>query len=215
MATYTKEETPPMSTVGFTWESAFVYGSSRIGEERIDSNLIILANIQNRQNDNWYSYRNRGSKYFELGNHLGNVLATVSDRKLALDADGNKLVDGFDADIWTVNDYYPFGSAIPGRTFAASSEYRFGFNGEETYSEVNGSFNMYDFEARIYDPRLSRWLSLDPKLGFYQNETPYNFSHNSPIIFMDQAGEDPIIAFIDAITAFAVEAGLDLLTMSV
>ncbi len=38
---------------------------------------------------------NRGEKIFELSNHLGNVLVTVSDRKLAVD-------DGSDGDITAI-----------------------------------------------------------------------------------------------------------------
>jgi RHS repeat-associated protein len=53
---------------------------------------------------------------------------------------------------------YPFGMNMPGRTFN-SSEYRYGFNGMEKDDEIKGEGNSLDFGARIYDPRLGRWLS--------------------------------------------------------
>lgn len=187
MSIYTKEETPPLSTVGFTWESAFIYGSSRIGEERIDTNLIALATIQNIQNDTWYSYRSRGSKYFELGNHLGNVLATVSDRNLAIDLGGDKVVDGYTADIWTVSDYFPFGSPMPERTFS-NGDYKFGFNGKENDNEVRGNGNYQDYGLRGYDSRLARFFSVDPLTQKYPWYTPFQFAGNKPIQFIDLDG---------------------------
>jgi RHS repeat-associated protein len=50
---------------------------------------------------------------------------------------------------------------MPGRTFN-SSEYRYGFGGHEKDDEIKGEGNSLDFGARIYDPRLGRWLSVDP-----------------------------------------------------
>ncbi|QLH44307.1 MAG: hypothetical protein HWD58_00920 [Bacteroidota bacterium] len=41
-------------------------------------------------------------------------------------------------------------------------DYRFGFNGQEKDNEIKGTGNSLAFEARIYDNRLGRWLSLDP-----------------------------------------------------
>ena len=76
----------------------------------------------------------RGNKIFELSNHLGNVLATISDKKVPVD-DGtyahnssmglqekvNSTLDGvldyYNADVVTANDYYPFGMILPGRKF--------------------------------------------------------------------------------------------------
>ena len=62
-----------------------------------------------------------GQKNYELTNHLGNVLAVVSDERQSAIA----------AEVLSVNDYYPFGMTMPGRKFEkdASEEYRFGFTG--------------------------------------------------------------------------------------
>jgi hypothetical protein len=51
----------------------------------------------------------RGRKFFELSNHLGNVLVTVSDKKIGQDADADETIDNYTADVVTANDYYPFG----------------------------------------------------------------------------------------------------------
>ncbi|MEZ4721120.1 MAG: RHS repeat-associated core domain-containing protein [Flavobacteriales bacterium] len=70
------------------------------------------------------------------------------------------------------------------------SEYRFGFNGQERDDEVKGTGNSYDFGARIYDPRLGRWLSLDPLQAKFPSMSPYNFVGNMPTIAVDPDGRD-------------------------
>ncbi|OYU94738.1 MAG: hypothetical protein CFE21_13685 [Bacteroidetes bacterium B1(2017)] len=69
------------------------------------------------------------------------------------------------------------------------NEYRFGFNGKEADNEINGTGNDYDFGARIYDARLGRWLSLDPKQISYPSLSAYNFTMNNPILFIDPDGK--------------------------
>ncbi len=83
--------------------------------------------------------------------------------------------------------YYPFGMMMVGRSFS-SEGYRFGFNGMENEREVNGSGKNYDFGARIYNARLSRWLSLDPAQASYPGFSPYHFVRNNPILRIDQGG---------------------------
>lgn len=67
--------------------------------------------------------------------------------------------------------------------------YRFGFNGKEKDDEVKGNGNSLDFHARIYDPRLGRWLTIDPKAGKYPYNSPYVGFGNNPIYYIDPAGE--------------------------
>lgn len=187
MATYTNVETPPLKSRDIRLQSLYLYGSSRLGEERIDTTLSALKNLQNRQNNTWYSYRSRGAKYFELGNHLGNVLATVSDRKLPYDEGNNGKVDGYLADIRTAQDYYPFGSGMPGREFSEGG-YRYGFNGKENDDEVKGKGNYQDYGMRAYDGRLGRFFSVDPITRAYPELTPFQFASNIPIRAIDLDG---------------------------
>ncbi len=81
-----------------------------------------------------YFSRDLGKKMYELSNHLGNVLTTVSDIKLTADGNADGMVDSYAAVITSAQDYYPFGSLEPGRTYS-SDNYRFGFNGKENPSE--------------------------------------------------------------------------------
>jgi RHS repeat-associated protein len=65
----------------------------------------------------------------------------------------------------------------------------FGFNGKEKVDEVYGEANAYDFGARIYDPRIGRWLAVDPEARRYTSMSPYHFSGNNPIIYVDYDGK--------------------------
>jgi RHS repeat-associated protein len=78
---------------------------------------------------------------------------------------------------------------MPGRKFSAgSSSYRYGFNGKENDNEVKGEGNQQDYGMRIYDPRLGRFLSVDPLTPDYPELTPYQFASNTPIQATDLDG---------------------------
>jgi len=71
-----------------------------------------------------------------------------------------------------------------------SGGYRYGFNGMEKDNEVKGLGNSYDFDARMFDPRLGRWLSIDPLAAKYPFVSSYVFVLNNPIIFIDPDGRE-------------------------
>jgi RHS repeat-associated protein len=86
---------------------------------------------------------------------------------------------------------------LPGRSFSSGSKYRYGFNGKEKSNEIYGEGNAYAFEARIYDPRLGRFLSPDPLESSYPSQSTYVFAANNPIALIDYLGlgpDDPPIA---------------------
>jgi len=128
-----------------------------------------------------------GRRYYELSNHLGNVLAVISDKK---------ILNGttFEADIVSANDYYPFGMTIESRSFS-SEEYRFGFNGKENDKDFGEGH--VDFGARIYDSRTTRWLSQDPLAYEMPAWSPYNFGYDNPIKFLDPDGRKPMGDYYD------------------
>jgi RHS repeat-associated protein len=81
---------------------------------------------------------------------------------------------------------------MPGRKYpAAGGLYRYGFNGKENDNEVKGEGNQQDYGLRIYDPRLGRFLSVDPLTGSYPWYSPYQFAGNNPIKFIDLDGGEP------------------------
>jgi RHS repeat-associated protein len=82
---------------------------------------------------------------------------------------------------------YTFGSIM---VSVSKGEYRYGFNGMEKDSELNGEGNSLDFGARIYDSRLGRWMSVDPLARKYENLSPFISMLNSPVVFRDIDGRD-------------------------
>jgi RHS repeat-associated protein len=78
---------------------------------------------------------------------------------------------------------------MPQRQFSAGG-YRYGFNGKENDNDVKGTANQQDYGMRIYDPRLGRFLSVDPITDSYPMLTPYQFASNRPIDGIDLDGKE-------------------------
>jgi len=139
----------------------------------------------------------RGEKRFELSNHLGNVLVTLTDKKLQHSSD-NINVDYYVADVASASDYYPFGMQMPSRILTSSTAYRYGFNGKELDPSMDG--NNYDYGFRIYNPQIRKFLSVDPLEHEYPELTPYQFAGNSPKTFIDRDGEEMAFKMPDRTT---------------
>lgn len=234
-----------------------VYGTSRLGivsKDILVADPSVTGESNNLLGTTYLHSFERGKKFFELNNHLGNVLATISDKKLqVVGNEGNdsndsceagtgkdtwdvslrngeptyiartevNLMPGFDnavgetyaaytdatladcieytapelgsaewyyaADIINANDYTPFGMQMVGRKWN-EEDYRYGFNGKEVDNDVSGQGNQYDYGFRIYNPRLGRFLSVDPLSSEYSMLTPYQFASNRPIDGIDLDG---------------------------
>jgi RHS repeat-associated protein len=54
--------------------------------------------------------------------------------------------------------------------------------------ETYGDGNCIAFEARIYDPRLGRFFSVDPLEFKYPSQSTYCFASNNPIALIDYLG---------------------------
>jgi RHS repeat-associated protein len=109
---------------------------------------------------------------YELADHLGNVRATVQK-----ESNGSlKLV--------SAADYYPFGMIMPNKT-TTPGEYRFGYQGQFAEKDEETGYNQ--FELRLWDGRLGRWLTTDP---YEQFHSPYLGMGNSPIMGVDPDGGD-------------------------
>jgi RHS repeat-associated protein len=154
------------------WLEQHLYGSSRIG--------MWMPNTPVYSNNALNIWNTTGHKQYELSNHLGNVVTTVSD-VINADASGNPLPD-----ILSAQDYYAFGSQQPNRSYARSNAYRYGFNGKENDNDATTGFQ--DYGRREYDKLTGRFISVDPLTKEYPALTPYQFASNSPIAGRDRDG---------------------------
>jgi RHS repeat-associated protein len=178
MSVYDKTGTAALKQI-----ETHLYGSSRLGiagELTVASLPVTLTGGFSAATVSTFT---RGEKFFEMSNHLGNVLVTISDKKIQ-HTTNSTVVDYWNADVVTATDYAPFGMQLVGRKFSGSSSYRYGFNGKENDLETN----TQDYGMRIYDPRLGRFISVDPITDEYPELTPYQFASNTPIQATDLDG---------------------------
>ncbi len=73
-----------------------------------------------------------------------------------------------------------FGMVQPGRN-GSSDGYRYGFQGQEHDDEFKGTGNSVNYKFRMHDPRIGRFLSIDPLAPEYPHNSPYAFSENRVI----------------------------------
>ena len=176
----------------YTWSEQHLYGSSRLGmvSPRVTWNGVgvVTSNpYQSTSSKLWLE----GHKRYEISNHLGNVMATINDRKAYIVSPLGTM-GTYTASVLNATDYYAFGLEMPGRSYTSGvGGYRYGFNGKENDKSFSATSTFLDFDARIYNPALGRWLSLDPLAAKMPAWSPYSNDFNNPIRFVDADGKKP------------------------
>ena len=119
MSVYTRDSSTATNTIiaPLSQTELHLYGSSRLGVYNVN------VDVQNCLNPpNPITIFSRGNKFFELSNHLGNVLVTISDKILQVTADGT-TVSYYNAGVITAKNYYPFGMQMPDSVYKTGGAY--------------------------------------------------------------------------------------------
>ncbi len=87
----------------------------------------------------------------------------------------------------TISGYEQYGT---GSAIVENTGYRYGFQGQEKDDEWKGSGNSLNYAFRMHDPRLGRFLSIDPLFRDYAHNSPYAFSENRVIDGIELEGAE-------------------------
>lgn len=128
----------------------------------------------NVTNNNAFNY------IYNYTDHLGNV-------RLSYQKETNGALT-----ILEENNYYPFGLKHSGYDGGklGNQNYNYKYNGKELQKDLD--INLYDYGARNYDPAIGRWFNIDPMAPKYFSHSPYTYTLNNPVYFIDPDGMQSI-----------------------
>ena len=96
----------------------------------------------------------------------------------------NRVVVSQTGAVEETNHYYPFGGLFA----STSSVQPYKYNGKEL--DTTKGLNLYDYGARMYDPTLGRFTTMDPMAEKYYSVSPYAYCGNNPVNRTDPTGAD-------------------------
>ena len=163
--------------VGASSTTQFLYdGDTLIGEYEASGGALIARHVPGVAR-----YDGAGTKRWHHADAQGSVIATS-------DASGNAV---------TINQYGPFGE--PGLLYAGRNQGRIRYTGQAMLTEAGEATGinqiLYDYNARIYAPKLGRFLQTDP-IGTADGSNLYAYVGNDPINLTDPSGLPSDLAVI-------------------
>ncbi len=134
-----------------------------------DNHVYLDGRLERTLNPHGYT-DSLGNDFFYIRDYLGNVRSVI-------DASGN-LVE--------VNDYYPYGALM--NTLADNpSQQPYKYGAKEL--DRTAGLDLYDSQARQYDPLLGRTTTVDPHSSAYFHTSHYVWCAGNPVRNIDPDGK--------------------------
>lgn len=109
-----------------------------------------------------------GDQFFwNIKDHLGNIRVVFDDNLKILEK----------------NNYYAFGM----RWTDQQPQFNYTYNSKEEQRGIG--VGLINYGARFHDVRIGRFISIDPLVEELSNLTPFNYTYNNPIRFIDPDGK--------------------------
>ena len=162
---------------GYVYKGNVIYERAANGTLTLDCVLTtggrIVANKNSSGTITGYTV------YHHITDHLGSVRAIT-------DASTGTVVE--------TSDYLPFGtrwSRTGGSliTTLTDSTNRWRYSGKEEQKAIDAALPLIDYGARMYDPTIARWMSVDPLAEKYYPVGPYIYCAGNPVRSIDINGE--------------------------
>ncbi len=152
-----------VGTTSTTYEGIFEYDNTgMVSRIATDEGQLVLT---------WTGSNYTTQYQYYLKDHLGNTMKVVEQG-------GTELQE---------NHYYPFGLQIntnPTNPVTSYGINKYTYNGKEKQQETN----WLDYGARMYNPEIARWMTVDPLADMASQLTPYRYGFNNPILYIDPSG---------------------------
>ncbi len=155
---------------------------------KIDSTLVpvdqttYIGSIEYRNNDIQAIYHSEGRATpdssswrheYVISDHLGNTRVRFSD------LNGNNSIDS--TELLSTHDYFSYGMSW------SLGGYKYTYNGKE--ENLEHGLNSLNFGARIQDPTLGRFTSVDRFAEKYTSLSGYGYAAGNPVKYIDVNGD--------------------------
>jgi len=118
---------------------------------------------------------------------VGVVLIFVDNESFGKDVwFDNIRIEHYTGKVLEEDHYYPYGLTVKVNENLIHKAQPYKYNGKEL--ENRFGLEMYDYGARMQDPQLGVWHSIDPLAEQSKRWSPYNYAVDNPVRFIDPDG---------------------------
>jgi RHS repeat-associated protein len=181
-----------------------------------DAGIYLPDNYQHEEgrwqyrNDDYEQEPKPNAMQYQITDHLGNLAVLFSDAN----NDGhvtseNETSDPDEIEVLQRHFYYPFGMDMDGTWLRVKPyEDRYRYN----HKELTKGLGWYAYGARYYDAAVGRFAGVDPLASDFAAWSPYSYTFNNPIRFIDPDGRapgDPIKEFLRKAAGYVANRARD------